>query len=274
MKYLTLIWLKAMQAKTAYANMSKIWELIQEVNVPIYKYYFEKLFAKLDTTNRGEIDLASFHKLVSLCREHNDELGELFEKYRLRETTKDKKKEVKKEEEINPNPVISCEQLIYLLKENQKISLTYRGALSLIQIASSFLYSEYGTLKDFPGRCQNPNAIIDYSNNEIPKIVKRSEAKVFKQTRSTQLPKGLTLMGLSNYFFAKGNDVFNEKAYLEDLTHTLSHYFINTSRFTYLRIDKSNNSFEFSAKNYSKYLLKGVRCIDISLIVFFNLINE
>lgn len=55
--------------------------MVQEVNVPLYKFYFEKLFAQIDTEKKGELDLKEFQKLVVNALEHKEELGKLFDKY-------------------------------------------------------------------------------------------------------------------------------------------------------------------------------------------------
>ena len=53
-----------------------------------------------------------------------------------------------------------------------------------------------------------------------------------------------------------------------NMTYPMPYYLINTSYYTYLKINPESGELEGSAENYKKYLLKGVRCIDIELIVY------
>lgn len=259
MKYLELIWLRVFKDKTGSAPMDKVWEMVQEANVPIYYCYFEKLFKEIDVDNKKTFEYKDFKKLVTLALEHKEELGKLFEKY-CADTSL-----AKRDEE---DSLIKQAELNKFMKEVQKEQLSYHSCDIIIQVVSSFLFTEYGNLKKLTEKVPNINAFQDISATETRDVAAASEKKALDTTNSYECARGLNLMGFSNMIFAKSNCAFSDKTYTPNLQNPLGYYLINTSYYTYFKIDPETHLIEATAKNYSKYLLKGVRCVDIGLIVY------
>jgi hypothetical protein len=221
----------------------------------MYHCYFDKLFKQIDTAKTGEFELKDFVKLVQTYLEHNEEFEKLYEKYCENRTLTD-------------NPIITQTQLQNLFKEEQKEEISANSCSMLIQVASSFLYTEYGDLKKLTAANQEENAILDITATESQKIIAISEKKALKDNKSVECARGLNIRGLSNMLLSKTNVFATEKAVTHSLNNPFPHYIINTSVYTYLSYNQTEHRFEANAKNYGKYLLKGVRCVDISLIVF------
>lgn len=234
-------------------------KIIKELNIGVYDCHFDREFQFLDTDSSGELDVSMFKQLVRNLKEHRDELSQLFSKY-------DDTNDVAEEDREPGGPTyITPAKLIKFFAEEQKQQLTLEEANGIIHVASSFLYNEYGV--NFGQDQKNPNALLDFPSSLGETIRIKSEIEVSDKKNSIELPHGLTLMGLGNLLFSRTNTVLANNPFKTDMTKPLSSYYINTSRLTYIRINKETNTLEVSSKNYSKYLLKGVRCIDISLIV-------
>jgi hypothetical protein len=248
-----------MNNKEALAPMNIVWEMIQEANVPIYYCYFENLFVSLDTSHRKTMDLKDFHKLVTIILEHKEELGAIFENYCVKK---------KPGEESNEDALINFDQLQNLLRDVQGDIVSKDSVKIIAEVANSFIYSEYGNIKKLAADSPNPNAFLDISATETQRVSQASENKVVFNRQSMDLMKGINLLGLSKMMFSKSNCAISFKANNTiKRENPLYHYLINTSHYTYLMYDPDALSVEATAKNYSKYLQKGIRCVDISLIV-------
>lgn len=163
-----------------------------------------------------------------------------------------------------------------MLKEVQNENLTDSTCEIIIEVANSLLYTEYGSLKKLAVESTNQNAFYDITATETQKIAQASEKKILQTTHSIEGNQGMDLMGLSKFLFSKSNIAISFKTSSAlKLNHPLCHYLINTSHYTCLQFNYQASSLEITAKNYSKYLQKGVRCVDISLIVnLFNYLNR
>jgi hypothetical protein len=97
---------------------------------------------------------------------------------------------------------------------------------------------------------------------------KESELNVYKKQVSVETSRELTLMDFTKMILSHTNTVIDDASpYETDMTYPLPYYLINTSNYTYLKLDKKTNELQVSAENYKKYLLRGVKCIDIELLV-------
>jgi hypothetical protein len=186
--------------------------------------------------------------------EHKEELRILFERYKI-------------DQKALLEPSITPERLrkFYLDEQNERHGLDSCGMVVIM--ASSFVNSEYGNLKKLIVESPNVDAIEDITMDEYFAIALLSERKLVNSSYSIITPKGINIRGFSNMILSKSNYVSIDRISKTRLVNPLSHYYINTSHYTYLSFDPYTFSFNLSAKNYSTYLLQGVRCVDISLIV-------
>ena len=262
-KFLSDTWTKY-QGQEVDLDSDTVHKMIHLLNVGVYPCYFEKQASIMSNPMTQRLNHSDFLAIVHNLTEHS-ELNSVFEKY-------SKTPDVKPEEDENLmfNPAVSIRRLMDFFKEVQKEPISLTECRALVQVASCFLYTEYGDLNKFAEGQKNPNAVRGLSQKKLFKIRSDSEKNIFKDQLSTETPGNLGLMGFSNLIVSRTNELLDQKSpFQTDMNYPLSYYVINTSHYTYLRLDTETKTVEVSADNYTKYLRKGVRCIDISLIVSF-----
>jgi len=260
------IWSKY-QGENLDLDIDTVKKIIYDLNIPVYPHYFKQEAMNLMGPMAERLTYSDFIGIVHNLTEHS-ELNAVFEKYGKTN------KEGVENEEFTFNPTISLLRLIDFYKEEQKESLNLTECKAMVQVGGCFLYNEFGNFSKFStDELPKPNTQRGLSDLKFEKQRIDSEKSILKQQVSTEMSTSLGLMGFSTLLCSRTNTVWDRKMSINfDMSYPLSHYLINSSHFTYLKIkhDNENNCdiIDVSAKNYTKYLLKGVRCIDINLIVF------
>ncbi|MDR3549131.1 MAG: phosphatidylinositol-specific phospholipase C domain-containing protein [Candidatus Pacebacteria bacterium] len=239
---------------------SVVAKMIRELNIGVYPYYFDLKCQEADFMHNNKLNCTDYSEIVQKLVEHMNELTDLFSRYSQEDAEG-------ADADSYKQPSIPAKRLAEFFREEQHEVLTDEECEAALQVASSFLYTEYGDMAKLEEGQKSPNALRGLSQKEFRRIRRESEGAVLRQSLSTERSSGLSMMGFSTLLFSRTNEVLDKMPFQTDMNYPLSYYWINTSHFTYLSISPETGCLEVSAKNYSKYLLKGVRCVDISLIV-------
>lgn len=259
-RYLSNIWTKY-QGQEVDLEPETVRQIIQHLNIGVYPHYFDRQAQNLAGPVSDKLNHSDFLAIVSVLSEHG-ELKEVFEKYRESEG---------EEFDIAAalNPTISISGLSKFFKEEQKEHYSLAEIRDVVQVASSFLYSEHGDWRQLGQFEDNKNAVHALSRRRYKKARKQSETRVLQLHISTEAPSKLGLMGFSNIVFSKTNVVVDSSfQFRTAMNYPLSCYFVNTACYAYLKINPKTKRLEVTEEKYRVYLLKGVRCVDIELIVF------
>lgn len=237
-------------------DVESVRRMVRELNVGVYPLYFERMAKSLANSEDSKIAKSDFIALVKNLTEHTELVG-VLRKYSKNPS-----------EELTANTAISLEGLKKFFADVQKEFVSLDECRSLVQVATCFLYSELGNLGELEGEAENPNALRSLSAGKFEKARRESEVNVCKRQVSVETAQEMTLMDFSKMILSRTNVVVNDSSPFEpDMDYPLPYYLINTSNYTYLKLNKETNELEVSAENYKKYLLRGVRCIDIELLV-------
>ena len=256
-KFLNEIWEKN-NAKEPELDLKTVRKITKELNIGVYPFYFDQQVKLLLNTDTGKLNKTDFIALI-MNLAANTELAKVFRKY-----SKDPN------EELAANTVMTIEGVKKFFNTVQKETISIEKSRSLIQVATCFLYTELGNLLTLGENEENPNIIHRLSKSKYEEMRKESELNVYKKQVSVETTRELTLLDFTKIILSRTNTVVDEADPFEtDMTYPLPYYLINTSNYTYLKLNKETNELKVSAENYKKYLLKGVKCVDIELLVQF-----
>eukprot|EP00826_Nyctotherus_ovalis_P066211 TRINITY_DN9769_c0_g1_i10.p1 TRINITY_DN9769_c0_g1~~TRINITY_DN9769_c0_g1_i10.p1 ORF type:complete len:361 (-),score=108.09 TRINITY_DN9769_c0_g1_i10:42-1124(-) len=236
--FLNELWEKN-KAEAVKLDVESVRGMVRELNVGVYPLYFERLAKSLANPENSKLTKADFIALVKNLTEHT-ELIKVLRRYSKNPS-----------EELTANTVISVEGLRKFFTEVQKEPITLDECRSLIQVATCFFYSELGDLAALEGEKEDPNALRSLSAGKFEKTRRESEVSVCKKQVSVETAQEMTLMDFSKMILSRTNTVVNDSNPFEtDMDYPLPYYLINTSNYTYLKLNKETNELEVSVENY------------------------